>query len=149
MSPDLLELVKSIRNLTRSTLLFQSGAAMSIGLNVTDAECLDYLMERGSATAGELAKLTGLTTGAITSVIDRLEKSGFAARGTDPKDRRKVIVRFVPGNEKKATAIYGEMAKDVISMLSRFDEEELGILKKFTQNLTEIYQQHTLKITHQ
>ncbi|MFC4873905.1 MarR family winged helix-turn-helix transcriptional regulator [Negadavirga shengliensis] len=146
-SPELLDLVKSIKDLTRETLLFQSLAALSIGLNATDGECLDFLMERKSTTAGELAKLTGLTTGAITSVIDRLERSGFVKREKDPLDRRKVIVTYLPGKEKKAAQIYGALAHDVILKLSHYNNEELESLREFTQSLIEIYRNNASKIS--
>lgn len=146
LSPELLQLVKCIKELTRETLLFQSHAAMRIGLNPTDGECLDFLMEKKSTTAGELARLTGLTTGAITSVIDRLEKSGFVKREKDALDRRKVIVRYLPGKEKEAAIVYGELAKDVIKLLGNYNKEELELLGEFTQTLLEIYRNHTAKI---
>src|SRR5882757_4375726 len=92
----LYDLMIEIRRLTRTTLMHQHLIAQRIGLNVTDAECIDFLQEMGPSTAGALAKATGLTTGAITNVIDRLEKAGFVKRGPDPKDRRKVIVSFIP-----------------------------------------------------
>ena len=146
LSPELLYLVKSIKELTRETLLFQSHAAMRIGLNPTDGECLDFLMEKKSTTAGELARLTGLTTGAITSVIDRLEKSGFVKREKDALDRRKVIVRYLPGKEKEAAAIYGALAKDVIDKLGNYQKEDLEKLGEFTKGLIEIYKNNTAKI---
>src|SRR5262245_28604316 len=64
-----------------------------LGLNTTDHNALDLLSRAGPITAGELAELTGLTTGAITGIIDRLEKAGFVCRENDPKDRRRVIIR--------------------------------------------------------
>lgn len=146
LPPELLSLVKSIKELTRETLLFQSHAAMRIGLNPTDGECLDFLMEMKAVTAGELANLTGLTTGAITSVIDRLEKSGFVRRERDALDRRKVIVRYLPGKEKEAAIVYGALAKDVIKLLGNYRKEELRLLGVFTQTLLEIYRNHTAKI---
>ncbi len=147
LSPELINLVKSIKELTRETLLFQSHAAMRIGLNPTDGECLDFLMERKAVTAGELANLTGLTTGAITSVIDRLEKFGFVRRERDVLDRRKVIVRYLPGKEKEAAAIYGALAKDVIKKLGNYQKEELENLCEFTQSLIEIYRNNISKIS--
>src|ERR1700712_5677120 len=111
--PAVYELMTAVRKFTRSTLILQHVIAEHMGLHVTDAECIDFLQEMGPSTAGDLAKATRLTTGAITNVIDRLEKSGFVKRSADPKDRRKVIVSFIPANHKKAKLHYAALAKDV------------------------------------
>src|ERR1700712_5588925 len=107
------ELMGALRRLTRSSLMLQHIIAGNMGLQATEAECIDFLQEMGPSTAGALAKATRLTTGAITNVIDRLEKTGFVKRSADPKDRRKVIVSFIPANHKKAKLHYAALAKDV------------------------------------
>src|ERR1700710_739713 len=103
------ELMMEVRKLTRSTLLLQHIIAEDMGLHVTDAECIDFLQEMGPSTAGDLAKATRLTTGAITSVIDRLEKAGFVKRERDLLDRRKVIIHFIPKKHKVAEKYYSAM----------------------------------------
>src|SRR3954453_3147665 len=80
------------RRLSTSTILFHQAIAARLGMNVTDHKCADLLSRTGPITAGELARQTGLTTGAITGVIDRLEKAGFVRRAEDPNDRRRVII---------------------------------------------------------
>src|SRR5262245_4409010 len=82
----------SFRQLSTATILFHQAIADRLGLNVTDHKCADILLRTGPVTAGELARQTGLTTGAITGVIDRLEKAGFVRRIRDADDRRRVIV---------------------------------------------------------
>src|SRR5947207_2197662 len=77
-------------------VLLSETVARALGLNPTDLECLDVIARRERATAGDLASATGLTTGAVTGVIDRLERAGFAHRERDAADRRKVYVRLVP-----------------------------------------------------
>ena len=84
------------RRLSTATIMFHQAIADRLGLNVTDHKCIDLLLLKGPQTAGELAAQTGLTTGAITAVIDRLEKAGFAHRQDDPRDRRRVIVEVIP-----------------------------------------------------
>ena len=147
-SPDasVYELMWEVRKFTRSTLLFQHVVAKNIGLNVTDAECIDFLMEMGPSTAGDLARATGLTTGAITNVIDRLEKAGFVRRGPDPDDRRKVIVTFIPDKHAKAKVHYGAMARDVQQLFSGYSVRELKFLIRHTHALAEIYQAQVTKI---
>jgi DNA-binding transcriptional ArsR family regulator len=81
------------REVSARMVMFHQAIAERLGLNATDHKALDLLGRAGPITAGELAELTGLTTGAITGIIDRLEKAGFVRRENDPKDRRRVIIR--------------------------------------------------------
>src|SRR6185295_6821014 len=75
------------------TVLFQQAIADRLGLNTTDLMCLSFLSDTEPLTAGQLAEATGLTTGSVTVMIDRLEKAGYAQREKDPTDRRRVLVR--------------------------------------------------------
>ena len=142
------DLMTAVRRLTRSSMMLQYAIAEKMKLNATDAECIDFLMEMGPSTAGDLAKVTRLTTGAITSVIDRLEKAGFVKRESDPKDRRKVIIRFIPKKHKKTKQYYSEMAADVYELFSSYNESKLKSLLKYTDSLADIFKQHTEKIIH-
>src|SRR5271154_1800305 len=83
------------RRLSCETIMFHQSVADRLGLNVTDHKCLDFLLLHGASTAGELAQRSALTTGAITAVLDRLEKAGYVLREADPTDRRRVIVHPV------------------------------------------------------
>lgn len=140
------DLMMAVRKLTRSSLMFQYAVAEKMKLNATDAECIDFLMEMGPSTAGDLAKVTRLTTGAITNVIDRLEKAGFVKRENDPKDRRKVIIRYVPKKHEKAKEYYDAMSADVFKFFSDYSEANLIFLSRHSEGLTEIFQNHAGKI---
>ena len=142
-------LMESVRKLTRSSLMLQSAIAEKMDLNATDAECIDFLMEMGAATAGDLAKATKLTTGAITGVIDRLAKAGFVKRENDPNDRRKVIIRFLPKKHEKTKQYYAAMAKDVQELFSGYNEQKLKMLLQYTDALTAIFQHHAEKTYQQ
>lgn len=139
--PLIYQLMIEVRVLTRSTLLHQSLVAQSLKLSVTDAECLDFLQESGTCAAGDLARLTGLTTGAVTGVINRLEKAGFVKRKADPKDKRKVLVSFIPKKHGPAKAHYQELAQKVLELFSKYNEQELELLINYTRQLGEIYQE--------
>ncbi len=86
------ELDKQIRVMSANSVLLSHSVAEKVGIHPTDLECVDFLYLYGDLPAGKLATLTGLTTGAITAVIDRLEKKGFVKRKHDKNDRRKIIV---------------------------------------------------------
>jgi DNA-binding MarR family transcriptional regulator len=100
----------------------------------------------GPSTAGDLAKATRLTTGAITNVIDRLEKAGFVKRGPHPKDRRKVIVTFIPKRHTKAKIYYSQLANAVQNLLSTYPDEELQLIIRYTKALSTIYQTQVSQI---
>src|SRR6201986_4659471 len=82
------------REMSARTILFHQAMADLAGVTVTDMKCLDYVSRHGEVTAGDLAQLTGLTTGAITAAIDRLEKAGYARRERSETDRRKGFIRI-------------------------------------------------------
>jgi DNA-binding MarR family transcriptional regulator len=141
------DLLWAIRKFTRSSLLLQQVIAEEIGLYATDAECMDFLMEMGPSPAGDLARAMRLTTGAVTNVIDRLEKKGFVERRKHPTDRRKVIVHFLPKNNAKAKLRYDALVKDISELFTRYNPTQLQFLAEFTSALTAIYQENTLAVT--
>src|SRR5580704_14063757 len=83
------------REIGARTIMFHQTVANIVGVSVTDMKCLDYVDRGGDVTAGDLARMTGLTTGAITAAVDRLEKVGLARRERSEADRRKVFIRTV------------------------------------------------------
>ena len=140
------ELMTATRKLTRSSLMLQYAIAEKMNLNPTDAECIDFLMEIGPSTAGDLAKVTRLTTGAITSVIEQIQKAGFVKRESDPNDRRKVIISFIPKKHEKAKQYYAAMAKDVFELFSDYSESKIKLLTQHSDALTTIFQKHAEKV---
>jgi DNA-binding MarR family transcriptional regulator len=90
------ELEEAMRRASAQGVLYGQAVADMTGMSGSDIDCMDFLNLEGRMTAGRLAELTGLTTGAITGVIDRLEKAGFVRRERDETDRRKVFIVVVP-----------------------------------------------------
>ena len=118
---------------------FDNMAAERLGVNETDLHCLNIIENSGGLTAGELAAQAGLTNGAITGVLDRLEKAGFARRVADPADRRRVNVRVTDAFYDRADRIWGPMAADWQSTLGeRFTAEELKRIADFLRTTVEI-----------
>jgi DNA-binding MarR family transcriptional regulator len=91
-------LTREWNRLGAELVLFSQSVADRLKINITDLQCLAVVMSAGPMTAGQIAEATGLTTGAITGVVDRLEKAGLVTREGDPADRRRVVVRAVPGD---------------------------------------------------
>jgi DNA-binding MarR family transcriptional regulator len=94
----LTELEHAVRKSSALGVIFGQTVANKVGMSSSDLECLDFLNIESRVTAGRLAELTGLTTGAITGMVDRLEKAGWVRRERDDNDRRKVFIAIVPEN---------------------------------------------------
>ncbi len=110
--------------------LFGQAVAERLGLNPTDIECLGALGS-GDVTAGDLARATGLTTGAITGVIDRLEKAGFVRRERTRDDRRKVYVRMTAAGRAAGEAHYGSLDRAVDRLAARYNPAEITLLTEY------------------
>jgi DNA-binding MarR family transcriptional regulator len=119
------------RRLSTATILFHQAVADRLGLNVTDHKCVDLLLLNGPLTAGELASLTALTTGAITAALDRLERAGFVKREDDPKDRRRVIVQVVPRRVADIGPLFDSFAAKFNALAADYKDEELRTLVDF------------------
>src|ERR671930_2324829 len=103
------ELEHAMRRSSAQGVIFGQTVANVAGISGSDLECLDFLNLEGRVTAGRLAEVTGLTTGAITGVVDRLEEAGLVRRERDPADRRKVFIAVVPEAAMKIGQLYVPM----------------------------------------
>ena len=126
------------RRLSCETIMFHQSVADRLGLNVTDHKCLDYLLLNGPRTAGELAQMTSLTTGAITAVVDRLEKTGFVNRQPDPTDRRRVIVQPVYENLTQIGSLFDDLATRMRTLAERYTKSELDVIIDFMNRSCDI-----------
>jgi DNA-binding MarR family transcriptional regulator len=132
----------ALRDASGRSVLFSQAVADSAGMNPTDLESLDLLARNGPMTAGRLADLTGLTTGAITGLIDRLERRGYARRKPHPSDRRSVIVQpLIENAERDLGPAYASMNQAMDELLSRYSDEELAVILDFTTRAAEITSQ--------
>jgi DNA-binding MarR family transcriptional regulator len=120
-----------MRRLGTRTVLYQQQVASSLGLYNNDFISIDILHEKGPITAGELSKLTGLTTGSVTALIDRLEKSGYVRRENDPKDRRKVIIVPLYEDKEEVSETYLKLYASMMDLASSYTEEELELITQF------------------
>jgi DNA-binding MarR family transcriptional regulator len=140
-------LAGEFRQLSAATIMFHQAVADRLGMNVTDHKCADILERNGPMTAGELAERTGLTTGAITGVIDRLEKAGFVRRAEDPSDRRRVIIE--PCYKRMGQVIgplFESMGRAAAELCSRYTTEELAVIRDFTARAHEMAIEETRKL---
>lgn len=129
-------LISLIHKQTRTAVLFVQTVSKITGINPTDIKCLDFLSEVHSATAGDLAKVTGLTTGAVTSVIDRLENAGFVKREADSNDRRKIIIRLTAEHPNNLKLVHDLFANQIPNVLSGYKTDELKLIADWNAKMT-------------
>ncbi len=138
---------REMRRFNAQSVMFSQAVAERLGINPTDLECLGIIGETGALTAGQLAELTGLTTGAITGVIDRLERAGYVRREQDPADRRRVIVQPVPSvAEGKITPLFDSITKATTRLISRYSDKELALITEFATRMNQVGLDETAKL---
>jgi DNA-binding MarR family transcriptional regulator len=123
--------------------------AAQFSLNRTDLRCLGVLYRRGRVTAGELADESGLTPGAITTVLDRLERGGYANRVADPNDRRRVLVISTAATREIGARVYGEVEIAGRTELDGRSADELVVIRDYLRRTREMYEREASEIVGQ
>lgn len=121
---------QKFREISTETIMFHQAIADVLGLHITDHKGLDLIYRYGPMPAGKLSELTGLTTGAVTGIIDRLEKAGYVRRVNDPKDRRRTIIELTRNKklERKLEDIFTPLSVRMHKVLSLYSDNELAFL---------------------
>ncbi|MFM9590486.1 MarR family winged helix-turn-helix transcriptional regulator [Streptomyces scabiei] len=128
--PTVPEAISAMDGLIATMIVGQQEFARRFGLSVTDLVCFAYVMEAGDTpvTAGDLAQRAHVTTGAVTGVLNRLERGGFVTRQPDPADRRRVRVVAVPDVVERVVAVYGPFYARLAELFARYSPDELALL---------------------
>ncbi len=142
------ELAQEFRQFTGLGASFFRAAAARVGMTVTDMQVIDSLAVVGPMTAGRLADLTGLTTGAITGMLNRLEEAGLVRRERDPNDGRRVIVRLAPDKDdlRESDSIFASIGKSWDELVSRYDDEQIAFLLGFLQRSNELAREEVIRL---
>jgi len=124
------------RELSAHTVFFHEQVAQRLGLNATDTRCLDLISRAGEReiTAGDLGRATGLTTGAITGILDRLENAAFVERIRDANDRRRIIVRTCPETAGRLSSLYEGLGAAMMKLVSGYTTSELKLICGFLEH---------------
>jgi DNA-binding MarR family transcriptional regulator len=132
------------RSLGNSSSMLLAACADRLGLHSTDWGCVLLLNEAlpEPLTAGQLAELTGLTTGAVTGVLDRLEGAGFVSRARDPGDRRRVVVHLVPESMARVGPMFEGLIADLRALHGDYSDEELAVFADILTCSSEIMRTH-------
>jgi DNA-binding MarR family transcriptional regulator len=122
------------------TVFLHQTIAQSFGLNATDTRCLDLISSHpeGMVTAGRLSDLTGLTTGAITHILDRLEKRGMIERVRDSQDRRRVFIRVRGESVKPLLPKYQALGKAYMALIEHYSDAELLVIVGYMEKMSEM-----------
>ncbi|MEV0622471.1 MarR family transcriptional regulator [Nonomuraea sp. NPDC050404] len=127
--------------------LFNQAMAERLGLHPTDLQCVSLLgLEPGPHTIGEIAKLTGLTAGAATRLVDRLEKAGLAERRPDAHDRRKMLVSLTSQRSPEVDAAWETPGRAFNQALDGFADDELVTIQRYLQRTTEVGNEQTARL---
>jgi len=126
----------AVRAFIANAILFNHQVAQRLGLGASDGQFMHLLQVHGPLTPGQLAELSGLTTGTVTGVIDRLENAGFVRRERDPSDRRKVLVELDEEHLGRQMApLYAGQAESLADVEGSFDAEQREVIADFLERL--------------
>ena len=144
---DLIEkVILGARQYGISNVLFRNVIGGRLGLNVTDMECLGLLFHKGVSTPSELARQTGLSSGATTAMLDRLEKSGLIERGPNPDDRRGVLITLQRAGAERMGPWFESARRAQDEIVAGYTEAELKVLVDFFERSTAMWEQERMKL---
>jgi len=134
--------------LSTATILFHAAVADRLGIGATDVKCYSILRQTGPITAGELAERTSLTTGAITGVIDRLERAELVRRVRDPHDRRRIVLELVLNaeREREIAQLYEPLGREINGLVAQYSEAERATLLDFLTKASAVLEAETTRL---
>jgi DNA-binding MarR family transcriptional regulator len=136
----------AVRDYGVNLTLFRNAMSEWAGLNVTDMECLRFLFQKGVATPSELSRFTGLTSGATTAMLDRLEKGGLIERRPNPNDRRGTLISPASSSAEKAASWFESARKAQDELISSYSESELEIIADAFERFTKLWDDERKKV---
>ena len=117
-----------------------------LGLNRTDTRCLDIIERLDGVSAGRLASEAGLSTGAVTTVLDRLERAGYARRVQDPGDRRRVLVELTPAVRRELEELYAPLTDATMRQLEGYPTDEVSLVRDFMRDNRRLNEAHAERV---
>lgn len=142
-----LQVANAGAELGRATIFFHEAIAKKFDLNLTDIKCMRFILKSEKPVlAGDLAEHTGLTTGAITGILDRLEKAKMVRRYRDENDKRKVLVEPERDMAKKLTSVFLPFSSQVSKVIQGFTDEELKAILKYKNLITKLMDEEAQRI---
>lgn len=140
------ELDLQLRTFTTSAVLAANSIAQKVGMGMNELKCAEFLVRIGPMSAGKLAEMAGLTTGAITGIVDRLEKAGWAKRVADPNDRRRVIIHPGPQETETVDGLYNAYMDSLTNLLADYSDDELVLMTEFIDGLIKLNKEQASRL---
>jgi DNA-binding MarR family transcriptional regulator len=136
------------RIMSTQTVFLHQAIAQSVGLNATDTKCIDLILRgpEGAVTAGWLSQATGLTTGAVTHILDRLEKRNFVVRARDTRDRRKVFVRVRPETLAPLVPKFEAIGRSYMTLVEQYSDKDLKLICDYLEKTCKLSEGELKKI---
>lgn len=128
---------------------FNESVAKTLKLSRTDMRCLELIGRHGPLTAGKLAEESGLTTGAVTFILDRLEQAGMVTRRRDTEDRRRVWVEIEPDAQKRLQEMQQPVAEEMREVTQHFKADELAVVRDYMRQAKEVFQRQVRDAVHE
>jgi DNA-binding MarR family transcriptional regulator len=141
-----MQVIRSAREYSIGMVSFHQAVGRILGLNVTDMKCLDVMTMKGSATPSQLAEHTGLSSGATTAMIDRLEKAGLVERHPHPKDRRGTVLLLTKQAMQKLPLLFESLGNAMLALISGYSQKELAVLADFFARASVLWQKEREKL---
>jgi DNA-binding MarR family transcriptional regulator len=136
------EVAQELNEVGLAAETFEEAAAAALGVNRTDLRCLQTLFRKGAMTAGQLADESGLTPGAITTALDRMEGSGYARRVRDEGDRRRVLVELTDKAREPGEQLYGRIAEESRKRMAGLGDDQLLVIRDYLRHTRDLYLEH-------
>ena len=131
---------------TGTAMRLTTAVADQLGMPATDLTCLNLLLSAGTAAPSWLAERLGMTTSAMTKMLDRLARAGYVTRSDDPADRRRIIVRPNPDGMPDASEYFEPMWERMNEVLARYTDEQLEFVLEFSRVTQEITEEHINRV---
>jgi DNA-binding MarR family transcriptional regulator len=140
------QVIRGARDFSTGTVLFHRAVGQILGVNVTDMKTLDIMTQQGSATPSQLTSHTGLSSGATTAMIDRLERAGLVQRRPHPKDRRGTILVLTHEAKRKLPSLFTSLGSAMETLVSSYSEKELVVLNDFFTKARFLWREEFVKL---
>ena len=138
--------VRALRRVNFQGSIFGQTIAIRLGLSESDIDALELLIDTGAATAGKLSEVMGLTSGAVTRVVDRLEQAGYVRRVTDPADRRRVVIEVVPERVATIESLLNSLERAAAAEVDRYSPEQLATINDFLSRMADLTQAESARL---
>lgn len=137
------------RELSTAVVMFHEALGQRLGLSAVDQRALGLITRSGPLSGKQLAAETGLTPGAVTGLVDRLERAGYVRRVTDPTDRRRTLISAVLDERNDMTEAFAELSRDMQSLVDRYDEREIAAIVDYLTRTIEVLRRQTRRLSGQ